>query len=480
MNFKKLKSMNYLLLIFALLTITSCYKDEIVVEESVTQGEGLADWTSSTHSGDAAPDYSMVFPQDQVNRIDIVLTNGNWETMLQDLTDNIGEFGTGGNPPPPPMFAAFGNNFPPPPGGGEFTPIFSEASVFYNGTEWYNVGVRFKGNSSLRSSWQMGCMKLAFRFDFDEFEDEYPEIKDQRFYGFQKISFSNNYDDQSFLHEKVAADIFRDAGLKAPRTAYYRIYVDYGDGPIYFGLYTAVEIVEDAMLEDQFGSGDGNCYKPEGSAATFASGTFNTSEFDLKTNEDIADYSDVQALYDVINSDIRNTNVNQWKSELEVIFDVDNFLRWLGTNTVIQNWDTYGVMNHNYYLYQNPYSDKLVWIPWDNNEALYEGKRETLSFSVDEVTSDWPLIRYLMDQDDYKSTYETCLLETINEAFDPAKMKETYQYYHDLIYDYIIGVDGEQDGYTFLKSSSEFTNALDQQFDHVDERYTLVIEYLSK
>ena len=85
-----------------------------------------------------------------------------------------------------------------------------------------------------------------------------------------------------------------------------------------------------------------------------------------------------------------------------------------------------------------------------------------------------------MDQDDYKSTYETYLLETINEAFNPAKMKEIYQYYHNLVSDYVIGTNSEQDGYTFLNSSSEFTDALNQQFDHVDERYNLVQEYLSK
>jgi len=372
--------------------------------------------------------------------------------------------------------------FPGPPQGGEsdFTPMFAEASVFFNDVEWYHVGIRFKGNSSLRSAWQQGIMKLAFRFDFDEFEDDYPEIKNQRFNGFQKLSFSNNFNDHSFLHEKVAADIFRNAGLKAPQTSYYRIYVDYGEGPIYFGLYTAVEIVEDTMLEDQFGSDAGNCYKPEGNAATFALGTFNTEEFDLKTNEDMADYSDVESLYEIINSNLRTTNVEQWKSEVESVFDVEHFMHWLAVNTVIQNWDTYGVMNHNYYLYNNPYTNKLVWIPWDNNEALTDGLRETLSLSMSQVTSNWPLIRYLIDVPEYEAVYEEYLYATINSAFEPSKMKETYAYYHNLISDYIIGTDGEQSGYTFLQSEALFTSSLSEQFNHVDERYNTVQEYLSK
>ncbi|NOQ26744.1 MAG: spore coat protein [Bacteroidales bacterium] len=483
---KILKNGIFLILISILILNTSCYKEEIVIEEeTITPGTGLDDWTSETHSGVAIPDYNIVYPQDKVNRIDLLISSKNWNKMLQDLIDNIGEFGSGGGTLPPPMFKGFENEFaapgdPPDGGGADFTPVFSAASVFFNGIEWYNVGVRFKGNSSLRSTWQMGCMKLAFRFDFDEFEGDYPEIKNQRFYGFQKIAFSNNYDDQSFLHEKVAADIFRDAGLKAPQTAYYQIFVDYGDEPIYFGLYTATEIVEDAMLESQFGSNAGNCYKPENEAATFAYGTFNSTDFDLKTNEDFADYSDVEALYDILHSGLRTSNTEQWKTKLETILDVDNFLKWLATNTVIQNWDTYGVMSHNYYLYTNPYTNKIVWIPWDNNEALYGGKREPLSFSMNEVGNNWPLIRYLINIPEYETLYENYLEDVINDAFEPSKVKDTYSYYHNLIYDYVIGSEAEQIGYTFLKSSSDFTNSINEQENHVDERYDAVINYLSK
>ena len=450
------------LFIYALLAITSCYKEEI----AVAPGEGLADWTSETHSNEAIPNYGEVFPQDLVNKLVIVINPLDWIAMLDDLTENIGEFGTVGPP-------AQGGDW------SQYTPLFVPASVFFNGIEWYYVGVRFKGNSSLRSSWQSGCMKLAFRFDFDEFEDTHPEIKDQRFYGFQKLSFANNYKDESFMHEKIAADIFRDAGLKAPRTAYYRIYVDYGEGPVYFGLYTAVEIVEDTMLENQFGSNAGNCYKPEYDGATFAYGSFNIEDFFLKTNEELANYTDVQNLYNTLHSSLRLTNVEQWKTDLEKAFDVDNFLCWLATNTVIQNWDTYGLMSHNYYLYNDPSSNKLVWIPWDNNGALFEGNRTPLSFSMDEVSNEWPLIRFLLDQDEYKETYNNDLLSVINNAFEPSKIHGKYQYYFNLIYDYVIGAEGEQPGYTFLGSASEFTNALAYQLEHVTKRHNDVLNYLS-
>ena len=77
--------------------------------------------------------------------------------------------------------------------------------------------------------------------DFDEFEDDYPQIDNQRFYGFKKFSLKNNFDDSSFLREKVAADVFRNSGMAISNSAFYTVYVDHGDGPEYFGLYTLVE-----------------------------------------------------------------------------------------------------------------------------------------------------------------------------------------------------------------------------------------------
>lgn len=110
----------------------------------------------------------------------------------------------------------------------------------------YSVGVRFKENSSLQSNWGAGSSKLYFKLDFDEFEDEYPQIDHQRFYGFKKLSLKNNFDDTSFIREKVASDVFRNAGIAGP----YTLYVDFGEGPTYFGLYTMEEEVSDGVFDD--------------------------------------------------------------------------------------------------------------------------------------------------------------------------------------------------------------------------------------
>ncbi len=429
-----------------------------------------SDWTTATHSKSADPDFDEVFDDTQVKRFDISMTSARWQLMLDDMTNFYGEFGRSNQGPP-------GNG----PGGvddiSDENPIFVPADVFYNDTQWYRVGMRFKGNSSLMTSWKSGILKLSLKLDFDEFEDDYTQIDNQRFYGFKKLSLKNNYDDSSFLREKAAAEVFEDAGLAVSHTAFYEVYIDHGDGPKYFGLYTLVEEVDDTVIETQFASDEGNLYKPEYDGASFAAGSFNESDFTKKTNEDDGDWSDIQTLFEALHANTRFSNPAEWRTDLDSIFDTDVFLRYLAVNTVIQNWDTYGVMTHNYYLYNNPETDKLTWIPWDNNEALQEGKMGgSLNLNFSDLHSEaWPLIEYLYDDDVYRSVYQTYVREVRDNWFEPSAMQSKYNTYADLVEPY---ATSEISGYTFLYSDSEFRRAISTLSSHVNSRAISVDYYL--
>jgi len=456
-----------IVLIISMIVFTACSKDDdSVVEDTVVIDDTdfeATDWTTETHSNDADPNFDEVFEDNAVKRIDIVIREDRWQSMLDDMTETFGTFGAGGGP------------------GGlidtDEDPIFVPAEVFYNGIEWYRVGVRFKGNSSLQSSWQNGILKLAFKLDFDEFEDDYPQIDNQRFYGFKQFSLKNNYEDKSMLREKVAGDVFRNAGLVGPHTAFYALYVDFGEGPVYFGVYTMVEEVDDTVLDTQFSDDDGNLYKPDGDGASFTSGSFTEDVFVKKTNEDDMDWSDIQTLFTALHDDTRTTNAATWRTNLETVFDTDVFLKYLAANTVIQNWDTYGRMTHNYYLYNDPNTNKLTWIPWDNNEALQYGKQGgslPLDFSGLN-TSEWPLIGYLYEDAVYKAQYDSYLQEIIDGAFNVSTIQSQYSTYSALIEPY---ATTEIEGYTFLNSSSDFQIAVNELNSHVTERATAVNNYL--
>lgn len=483
LEFKKTTKSIFAML-FILLLFNACSNDdttEVTTGEEEEEEEVITDdtdfeatdWTDATHSKDADPNFDEVFEDNTVKRIDIVITEARWQTMLEDMTATYGAFGSSSSGPGGPGGQG---------GGGlvdtDEDPIFVPAEVFYNGVEWYRVGVRFKGNSSLQSTWQNGNLKLSFKLDFDEFEDDYPQIDNQRFYGFKKLHLKNNYNDASMLREKVAGDVFRNAGLPSSRTAFYTLYVDYGDGPIYFGVYTMVEDVEDTLLDDYFDDNDGNLYKPDGDAASFAYGTFYEDEYVKKTNEDDADFTDVENLLTVLHDNSRTTDPETWRTNLETIFDTDVFLKYLAANTVIQNWDTYGRMTHNYYLYNNPNTNKLTWIPWDNNEALQTGNMGgalPLDFSGLSSNS-WPLIGYLYADGVYKARYDTYVQEIADDAFSVSTIQSQYATYSAIIEPY---ATTEKSGYTFLRSSSDFLNAVDILNAHVTQRATAVSSYLN-
>lgn len=357
------------------------------------------------------------------------------------------------------------------------------ASVFYEGKEWYHVGFRYKGNSSLSSVYQQANLdKYSIKLKFNEFDSEYPEISGQRFYGLKKINLSNSYSDQSFMRDRTAAYLFSEFGLIAAATSYYEVHVDYGEGSVYFGLFVAIEDIDDTAIKTQLGAMNGNLYKPEGEGASFADGLYNDEDMNKENNESAADYSDTQALYAAINnSSLYETNRSQWKNELEGIFDVQTFLKWYAVSTVILNFDIYGVMAHNYYIYNDndgntANGNYLKWIPWDHNEA-FKNSNQGLALG-NTSNACWPLIYYLMSDSDYLNQYKTYVKEFTQNHFTYEKMNALYTQYADLIRDSAIK---EIDGYTFLSTNdkeSSFNNAVNTMIEFVSSRVAAVNEYL--
>jgi spore coat protein H len=416
-------------------------------------------WTAATHGKGTAPNYATVLPTDTVQRLDIVIAASDWATLQAELATYASSSsgpGPGG-----------------PPGGGgsldqAFDPSWVPCDVFHAGRQWYKVGIRPKGNSSLQQTVKSGNKKTSFKLDFDQFEDTWPEVTNQRFYGFKQLNVNNNFDDQTLLRERVAGDLFRAFGVPSARSAFYEVYLDVGQGPTYFGLYTVIEEVDDTVIETQFESAKGNVYKPEGDAATFAVGTFDTAELYLKNNEAAADFADAKALYDALHSGLRTTDAAAWRVGLEQILDVERFLKWLAANTVLQNWDTYGRMSHNYYLYADPTTQRFVWIPWDNNEALQTGKMGgAIPLNLSGVGSGWPLIQFIAADPVYYAHYKQHVHDFATQVFEPTAMQATYDKLKALV---APSAAKEQAGYTFLKSVSAFESAIAALKTHVQAR----------
>ena len=459
----KKKNVQWLFLFCCLLAVSCNNPSE--VDPALTN----EDWTTESHSNDVLPDYSVVFPQDKVNTLEITMTSADWTAIQSDMAaKSWGTFGKGNSGGQPGQ----GNGGAGGGGGGNFgeDPDYVAVTLKFNGKTWNKVGFRLKGNSSLSSIWKSGIYKLPFRLNMDKYEDDYPEINNQRLYGFKELSMSPGYSDNTLLREKVVADIFRAGGVAAAQTAFYKVYIDFGSGSKYCGVYTMVEVIDDSMIKTQFGDDKGNIYKPE----SYLSG-FSTDDFEKKNNKTVADFSDVQSFVTALNSSLRQTNASQWRTNLEAVFNVDQYLHYLAINNTIVNWDCYGAMAHNYYLYNSP-AEKLTWIPWDFNMSMTSsgggngGTQAAVTLGMTEVTNKWPLLRYIASDPVYYATYKSYVKDFAENVFIPTQLNATLDQYHNLIAPYVTGSEPEQTGYSNLSSATAFTSDLTTLKNHIVTR----------
>jgi spore coat protein H len=452
--------------ILILVALAACRPDPI---DSISGSN--PDWTEASH-GNAAPDYSVVFPQDQVNELEITIGADNWTAIRSNMKALYGfDFGSGGMGGPPGTFPTT-------------EPDYVQTTVKFKGKTWQHVGFRLKGNSTLSTAWRSGIYKLPFRLDFDKFEDVQPSIKNQKFYGFKELSFSPGVKDNSLIREKLGSDIFRMAGMPAAQSAFYKVYIDFGAGMKYCGVYCGLELPDDKMVIQQLGEDAGNLYKPESKLATFIQ-----TEFEKKNNELAGDFGDVSGFVKALQSTKRSSDVVAWRTGLEAIFNVDHFTKYLAINNAIVNWDTYGVMAHNYYLY-NHSSKGLMWIPWDHNESFSKspgitgttggptGPGNALSLTMNEVGTGWPLINYIANDAVYFEKYKSHMRDFKNGVFQQNTLDAMIDKYYDLITPFVVGPNGEQPNYTHLSNDAAFTAERAALKTHVSNRIALINQFL--
>jgi spore coat protein H len=445
-------------------------------------------WTEDSHSNDVPANHDRVFAQGVVQRLDITIGADGWAAMRDDLDQLIGSEIEPPGPPGPEAIDACvgleendpcsyegddglveGSCLPGPPGAPlacidlsgmpgllSEDPIWVPVTVAHDGAQWPWVGMRWKGNSSLRNSWETGVLKLPFRLDFDQYEDEHPETEDQRFFGFKKLTFAPGFKDPSYLRDTLSGELMRAFAVPSATTAFYEVYLDLGEGPVYAGLYTAIEDPSDAMLERWFDDDGGNLYKPDVPCGSFA--CFAEDSFPLKSGAEPADFEDIEALFEALHAD--RGDAAAWRSELEEVFDVEGFLTWLALNTVMENWDVYGWIAHNYYLYGDPdHGGRLSWMPWDQNEGLNHWDHASIPLDLDGVSQDWPLIRWLADDPSYRAIYLDEVARALElEAFETEVIADRARELQELIRPF---VEAEQAPYTQLRFASEFDDSVD-------------------
>lgn len=128
-------------------------------------------------------------------------------------------------------------------------------NVEIGGQTFYQVGIRPKGNTSLSSiASDPTTDRYSFKLEFDQYVDG------QTCYGLDKLVLNNSYADATSMKEALVYDMYQYLGADASLYNYAAIYVN-GE---YWGVYLALEAVEDSFLLRNYGAENGALYKPEG------------------------------------------------------------------------------------------------------------------------------------------------------------------------------------------------------------------------
>ena len=142
--------------------------------------------------------------------------------------------------------------------------------VAIDGESYKNVAIRAKGNTSLSSVQQYGNNRYSFKIEFDHYQPG------SSYHGLDKLSLNNLIQDNTYLKDYMAYTLMRKGGAAAPLCSFVQINVN--GQP--WGLYLAVEGVEDSFLRRNYGNDTGDLYKPD--SMSFGGGRGNGKGFDME------------------------------------------------------------------------------------------------------------------------------------------------------------------------------------------------------
>ena len=234
------------------------------------------------------------------------------------------------------------------------------ATVEIDGEAFRQVGLRAKGNNSLRLTAEYGLSRYSLKLEFDHYTDG-------SYHGLDKLSLDASFQDNSYLKTWLAFDIMEFLGVPTPLRSF--VWVTVNGQP--WGLFLAVEEPEEAFARRNFGANHGQHYKPD-----YRSLAEENADVHLRyTTDEPEDYPGIfeNAKLDPSPAD-RQRLVDSLKilnsgEDLETAVDVEQVLRYFVGQVFVMNWDSYlGHTGHNYLLYEE--EGKLSMLPWDYNLAF--------------------------------------------------------------------------------------------------------------
>ncbi|MCI8514193.1 MAG: spore coat protein CotH [Lachnospiraceae bacterium] len=361
---------------------------------------------------------------------------------------------------------------------------YVSCAVVIDGDIYKNAAIRAKGNTSLSQVEAYGNNRYSFKIEFDHYEDG------RSYYGLDKLCLNNLIQDNTCIKDYLCYRMMGEFGVAAPLCSFVYITVNGED----FGLYLAVEGIEESFLQRNYGSGYGELYKPDsqqtGGGAVpggrpdgemtpggrpdgepapdrgampersrapenDAGGGMRVGSDDVRlvyTDDDYDSYANIfeNAKTDISDGDkdrlidsLRNLNENE---KIEEVVNVEAVIRYFVVHNFVLNFDSYtGSMIHNYYLYEK--DGQMEMLPWDYNLAFgaFEAgadAEELVNAPIDTpVSGDTvdarPMLAWIFSEEEWTDLYHDYFTAFVEQYFDSGYLAEQIDAVKTLIAPYV-------------------------------------------
>lgn len=366
---------------------------------------------------------------------------------------------------------------------------YEQCNIVIDGETYADVAIRAKGNTSLTSVKNYGNNRYSFKVEFDHYDDSI------RYYGLDKLVLNNLIQDNTYMKDYLTYQMMASLGVPSPLCSYVYVTVNGED----WGLYLALEGVEESFLKRNYGSSYGELYKPDSmeiggekentSRSTFTQPMQNPKESQrnnpvigesikensenlqggqrnfshnremnsedvllIYTDDEEESYQNIfeNAKTPISDADkkrlIRSLQILNSGSSVSSVVDTDEVIRYFVAHNFVCNFDSYtGSMIHNYYLYEE--NGVLSMIPWDYNLAFggfstQESATNLVNYPIDTPVSgntqqSRPILDWIFASESSLNQYHEIFSDFLEQYFESGYFSDMITQVTEMISSYV-------------------------------------------
>lgn len=304
-----------------------------------------------------------------------------------------------------------------------------EASAVIDGKDFGKVGIRTRGNTSMKTAIEYNSCRFYMELRLDAYN------KDNSYNGVKRLNLNFEVYGYRLLTNYIIYNMMKGMDIPSPECCFGFTTVNGVD----WGVCAVVEEIDKSFLKKNFENPNGNLYRSFESEYEIVGEFIPESEeywyffryLKLKTNTEAADNSAFKTMAKSVAE----------RDGYEKYFDVSALLRYSAFNRVFGNFDDYSTSCKNFYLYEQ--DGVFTIIPWDVDRSLYVNiNQENFAVfelvtdeGVESIIEDFSLFNVLIAQNKYREEYKTYVLEAI-KLLDESKINPVIDKAINLIDEY--------------------------------------------